>query len=138
MGVTALLHRVQLTDWRGSLDGRPTLWSRNLFDGFGWRVSLHRMVGADDIGCFHTHPAWALRIILAGGYVEQLEDGTERLWTRGQAGFVRPSLSHRISGLLNGEFSYSLWIRAPKSARIEQRGDGWPKTTPTPAAGRRG
>ena len=124
--IRRLLDRVQFDTWIGTLDGRATLWSRTLWQAGGWRVSLHRMVGVDDPGCFHTHPAFALRLILSGGYVEELEDGRSFAWAPGMFGMVRPSLSHRIARLM-GDASYSLWVRAPKSREIELRGPGWPK-----------
>ena len=116
--------RIWWDEWRGSLDGRPTLWIKRLFGAWGWRTSLHMMVKADDAECFHTHPATAIRVILAGGYVEELEGGVEREWRPGMVGIVRPALSHRIARL-RGDRSFSLWIRAPKSAAIQLRGAGF-------------
>lgn len=121
-----MLARVVFDEWIGAADGRATLWNKTLISAWGWKVDLHCMVGADDPGCFHTHPAWALRIVLAGGYVEELEDGESLAWPPGHFGLVRPSLSHRIARLLNDDRSFSLWVRAPKSAAIELRGPGWP------------
>lgn len=122
--IARLLNRVRFDDWRGTQDGRATFWSRTLLEWRGWRVALHRMVGPDDPGCFHTHPASALRIILAGGYVEEREDGQGWAWLPGSIGIVRPELSHRISALFD-DVSCSLWIRAPKRAAIQLRGSGW-------------
>ncbi|TAJ46033.1 MAG: hypothetical protein EPO54_06125 [Brevundimonas sp.] len=122
--IRRLLDRLRFDDWRGTQDGRVTFWSRTLFEWRGWRVAVHRMVGADDPGCFHSHPAIALRIILAGGYVEEREDGQGWAWLPGSVGVVRPELSHRISALFD-DVSYSLWIRAPKTAAIALRGPGW-------------
>lgn len=82
------------------------------------------MVGADSPGCYHTHPAKALRLVLWAGYVEELEDGTRVQWWPGQIGLVRPELAHRIAALPRGN-SYSLWLRWPKTHRIELRGPGW-------------
>ena len=130
--IRRFLDRVTLTDWRGSLDGVPTFWSRTLLEYRGWRVSLHRIVASDDAGCFHTHPAWACRIILAGGYLEEMEDGRHRAWRPGRIGLVRPQLSHRIAGLFHYRGSYSLWIRAPKTNRIHLRGPGWPQALGEP------
>lgn len=62
----------------------------------GWKLCLHKVVADDDVDCFHTHPATALRIILWGGYVEELEDGTHRSWWPGMMSIVRPELSHRL------------------------------------------
>lgn len=122
-----LLDRVRMDDWRGDLDGRPVFWSRTLWGRGGWRISLHRMVDADAEGCFHSHPAHALRLILAGGYVEQMADGRETTWRAGRIGHVSPELTHRIARLLNGRVSYSLWIRGPKRAPIRLVGEGWPE-----------
>lgn len=69
--------------------------------------------------------ARAVRIVLAGGYVEEIETGHRRVWRPAMVGIVRPSLSHRIASLINSRVSYSLWVRAPKTAPIALRGDGW-------------
>lgn len=124
------LDRLTFDRWIGTTDGRPTLWSRCLFERRGRRVVLHRMVATDDVDCFHTHPAKALRIVLAGGYVEQHEAGHFVAWLPGMFGIVRPEMSHRIARLIDG-VSYSLWIRAPKSAAIELRGSGWKRGSET-------
>lgn len=121
------LDRVRLDEWRGNLDGRPTFWSRTLVELFGVRVSLHRMVAADDPACFHTHPAFAIRLILSGGYVEELESGEAVTWVPGAFGIVKPELAHRVASLCNGRSSYSLWIRGPKIAPTKLRGAGWPE-----------
>lgn len=42
----------------------------------------------------------------------------------GFIGKVQPQLCHRIASLL-GPVSYSLWLRWPKSHKIELRGSGW-------------
>lgn len=114
-------------EWRGSMDGRPTLWVKCLFGRSGRRIDIHKMVAADDPDCFHSHPAYAVRIILWGGYVEQVTDGRWRMWLPGMIGIVRPSYAHRIAGFRNGRNSYSLWIRFRKIASIELHGDGWSK-----------
>jgi hypothetical protein len=112
-------------EWRGAMDGRPTLWIRHLFCRRGIHIDLHKMVAKDDPECFHTHPALAIRLVLRGGYVEEIEGGRHRMWRPGMFGLVRPALSHRVAGLRNGRASYSLWIRFRKSAKVYLRGDGW-------------
>lgn len=114
------------SEWVGGFDGRPTMWVTPLFAWRGWRVDLHKFVRGDDPGCFHTHPAWAFRLVLHGGYVEELESGENRWWFTGSFGIVRPSLSHRIERTCFAKPCYTLWIRGPKVARIELRGPGWP------------
>jgi len=111
--------------WRGGLDGKPTMHEKHLLHYLGRRVDLHKMVAVDGVDCFHTHPAHAIRIILWGGYTEQLEDGTEKTWRPGSIGLVPPDLCHRISSILNTRNSYSLWLRGRKCAPIELRGKGW-------------
>ena len=112
-------------EWRGSLDGRPTMLTRTLLRAFGCRLVLHKFVGTDDPGCFHTHPAYAVRIILRGAYIEQLEDGTYRLWQTGDVGIVRPTLPHRIDQASASPQPLTLWLRGPKVAETQLRGDGW-------------
>lgn len=121
-------------EWRGSLDGRPTFWLKRLLKFFGCRVDLHKFIGADDQGCFHSHPAYAIRIVLWGGYVE--EEMTDdygghafHTWKPGMVGLIRPQFVHRIAFLLNGN-SYSLWLRGPIIAPIKLLGDGWPADAP--------
>lgn len=111
-------------EWRGSLDGRPTIYVKHLFCRRGWHIDLHKIVRDDDADCFHTHPAWAFRLILWGGYEEEIEGGFRRRWYPLQCGFVAPWLSHRINALARG-FSLSLWIRAPKRYPVQLRGRGW-------------
>jgi hypothetical protein len=125
-----LLDRITWYDeWRGSLDGKPTLWIRWLVNAFGCRIDLHKMVGPDDERCFHTHPAYAIRLILSGGYVEELENGVLQLWLPGMLGIVKPTLCHRVANLVNQRVSYSLWIRFRKTAEVALRGDGWQKSS---------
>lgn len=114
-------------EWRGSLDGRPTMHIRRLAKVRGRRADLHKFVRPDDPGCFHTHPAPAIRVVLWGGYVEELEDGRLVTWQPGDFGLVRPELCHRVHSLLNGKVSYSLWLRGQVCADVALRGPGWPK-----------
>jgi len=110
------------TEWRGSTDGRPTLLIKRFASLMGCVVQVHKFVRADDEGCFHTHPAFAIRVILWGGYSEELADGRFVDWRPGRIGLVRPELEHRIHALLNGQSSWSLWLRGPKVAPIRLRG----------------
>jgi hypothetical protein len=131
-------------EWRGSLDGRPTFWLKRLLyipvwkragKWLGCRVDLHKFIGADDDGCFHSHPAWAVRIILWGGYSEEIfkggMGGFYRTWFPGDIGIIRPEFAHRVQGLVNGRSSYSLWLRGPICADVKLLGDGWPDGAPT-------
>lgn len=114
------------------MDGRPTLWVRRfIYVPKRFHLDLHKMVGKDDPNCFHTHPAYAIRIVLWGGYIEEMENGRHRTWLPGMIGIVPPSLSHRIVGLRNGHTSYSLWIRFRKRASVLLRGDGWARQQQT-------
>lgn len=120
--------------WIGTLDGRPVMWTRTLFKRKWLTVELHKMVAGDDPGCFHSHPAHAIRVVLWGGYIdEELWRGVPlRMRCRpGYVGRVRPDYIHRIAKLLNGRVSYSLWIKFRKVARIELHGPGWPDDTNT-------
>lgn len=129
-------------DWRGSFDGRPTMLIKRLLgSSHGYRIDLHKFVRADDPECFHSHPAKALRLILWGGYVEEImskeeqrigSDSSLSVLLRefvsrrpGGLSFIRPEFVHRLSCLLKGP-SYSLWVRGPIRAKIELHGTGWP------------
>ena len=113
------------TEWRGSLDGRPTIWIKSLVKLFGCSIDLHKMTGIDDEDCFHTHPATAIRIILWGGYEEQTPDLALHAWMPGRTGIVRPVFAHRISWVFNDKYSLSLWIRFRKTAEVKLIGKGW-------------
>jgi hypothetical protein len=121
------MSRFKWDEWRGSLDGRPTLWVKHVWRWRGRLIDIHKMTGKDDPECFHTHPAVAIRIILWGGYVEEMEGGRHRMWLPGMIGLVRATCSHRIVGLRNGKASYSLWIRFRRTAPVHLRGEGWDK-----------
>lgn len=141
-------------EWRGSLDGRPTMWISRLFKLPFWRragkwlslrVDLHKFTGTDDAYCYHTHPAYAVRIVLWGGYIEEMprEEGASipryAVLEPGSIGLVRPEFAHRVCGLLNGKASYSLWLRGPICADVKLIGEGWAKqrTAPTTAFARK-
>lgn len=109
-------------EWRGDRFGNVVFWIKKLAQFRGCVIQLHKFIRADLDGCFHTHPAWAIRIVLWGGYVEELGDGRWRMWFPGRIGIVRPELEHRIGGLRNGKVSYSLWLRGPKVRKINVRG----------------
>lgn len=111
---------------RGSLDGRATMLIKRLASAFGCAIDLHKFVAPDDRDCFHTHPAYAVRIILRGAYLEELESGRRKIWRAGMVGLVKPTTSHRVHKLDRGRPAYSLWLRGPKIAEIKLRGVGWP------------
>lgn len=111
-------------EWRGSMDGRPAIWIKRLLRWRGRRVDLHKIVAPDDADCFHTHPALAVRVILRGGYIEEMEDGTLREWRPGMAGLIRAEYCHRIHALRRGP-SYSLWLRGRVTDPVRLAGFGW-------------
>lgn len=109
--------RMKWDEWRGSMDGRPSMLIKRLVTVYGFRLDLHKFIRPDDEGCLHTHPAYALRFILWGGYEEELEDGLRRVWKPLRVGLVRPSMCHRVCRLLH-RTSFSLWLRGPKIAQV--------------------
>lgn len=138
--------------WVGHPDGTVVMRIKNLLHFRRRRVDLHKMVTADLPGCFHTHPAFAIRIVLWNGYVEEVlvndlseiplhAENVQGIWdyeagrwkqltyTRRikpwHIGLVRPSLTHRIAELPNGP-NYSLWLRGRVRYPILLFGDGWP------------
>jgi hypothetical protein len=103
-------------------DGEPVFVIRDLLKFRDCYISIHRFLKADAPGCFHSHPAWAFRLVLWGGYVEETGSGKWRTWFPGRFGVVAPHFEHRIGGLRNGRSSVSLWLRGPKVAAINVRG----------------
>ena len=129
--ISGLVNHIALDDalrnpsgWRGSLDGRPTFFEKDVFAEDGYKITLHKFVGADDPECFHSHPAIAIRCVLSGGYVEEYPGGEIQECLPGFIGLVYPDTVHRIHSLLETE-SVSLWIRMPKTAEAKLIGDGW-------------
>jgi hypothetical protein len=112
------------TGWRGSHDGKPVFFEKDLSDQLGFKVTLHRFVAADAAHCFHSHPATAIRAVLRGGYVEEFHDGSFATRSPGYTGLVWPEVTHRIHQLLDAD-SVSLWIRMPKTHSVDLLGDGW-------------
>lgn len=114
-------------------DGGPVFSSysiRSKWFSFG----IHVFDDGDADGCFHSHPAWAFRLVLWGGYVEETfkavndqmswhgyVEKRKRVWFPGRFGIVKPSFEHRIDRLLFKR-SVSLWVRGPLVADIETHG----------------
>jgi hypothetical protein len=125
--------------WIGNFDGEPVYWKKKLLSIGSITVRLHKFVKADDVECFHSHPFWAVRIVLWGGYVEEIYDPPVaptsiisirlpkwKAWKPLRVGLVRPEFTHRIAWLLRG-VSYSLWIHGSTTSPIYLRGQGWPE-----------
>jgi len=64
--------------WRGGFDGVPTFWMRKITTVNNKTVMLHKFTGLDMADCYHSHPGKAIRLILWGGYVEELPTGDKR------------------------------------------------------------
>lgn len=127
--------------WVGKTDNGPVvMWIKHLVHIERWqfRIDLHKFVCSDDQGCYHTHPALAIRIPVWGGYWEEVLtwwrytdaggvvwSSNKICWWPGRIGIVRPQLCHRISSLPN-KVSYSLWIRFRVTHDIKLVGWGWP------------
>lgn len=96
-------------------EGPPVMWIKHLVHVGGFRIDFHKMVQADPINLFHTHPAASYRFVLSGGYREQYWDYEKqctriRELTPGYFGRVDPTFCHRVDSLI-GEESCSLWLR---------------------------
>lgn len=99
-------------------EDEAVMWVKHLVHIWGCRIDLHKMVRADGVNCFHSHPAWAIRIPIWGGYIEEGYNPEKnktffRFWRPWSVGVVAPRFVHRIAELLNGRVSYSLWLRGP-------------------------
>jgi hypothetical protein len=134
-------------------DSTAVMWVKHLFHRWGRRIDLHKIVKPDDESTFHTHPATAVRVILHGGYVEEILQRvpqqcciggplrelcceeqqyirTFKVWLPGDVGIIRPEFCHRIHALIGGSPSYSLWFRGRITHDIRLVGwrltDGYP------------
>jgi len=117
-------------EWRGTTDGHPVFFAKHLIR-FPWlRVSVHKIIQADLPGCYHTHPAHAIRIILWGGYQEDcLEDGCRyyKWWLPGMVGWIKPELTHRFQ-VIRKKCAYTIWIKFKNVAAVKLVGSGWDAT----------
>lgn len=115
----------------------PVMYVKTLFTLFGHKFDIHKFVNRDNAGCFHTHPAYAWRIVLWGGYTEQVlnDDGTKEFFDLpvGVIDKVEPKYCHRLHSL-KGKTSWSLWIRGPVVEKIMLKGEGWPHAWQNQAA----
>jgi hypothetical protein len=110
-------------------DLRPVIWSKKLIHFGGYRLRLHKIVRADKRLCFHSHESRCFRLILWGGYVEEiLEDDLEptryKTLYPGYFGTFDAGFTHRVDELL-GKSSYSLFLMCPKQENVEFYGQGW-------------
>ncbi len=92
-------------------------WS--LWLPFGCSVKLHQIVRADDDRCQHDHPWIMIRIILAGGYIEEIcgrrvARKPWRPWAPWRVYPVRATFKHRIVKLFK-DASWSLILCGPKT-----------------------
>jgi len=129
-------------EWRGSKDDPTMLIARLLFIPLWYdrkaqkwrsiRVDIHKFIRPDDEGCFHSHPAYAIRVPFWGGYVEELWNPMYypvrdmMYWWPISVGIVTPGLVHRVHRLMK-TVSFSLWIRGPICTDGHLIGPGWRK-----------
>lgn len=107
------------------VDEKPTFFVHRWVDKKWLKVELHLFVGTDKANCFHTHPAWAIRIGLRGGYIEEVHKKGLAVFRALDIGIVRPDTCHRVHALLGNRYAVTLWIRGPKVARTQLVGRGW-------------
>ena len=115
-------------------DTRPeeaVLFIKNLINRWRCRVDLHWIAQRDRYNFFHSHPAYAIRLVQMGGYVEEvvpkgasIGNTYYRTWKPGQWGVVTPGYIHRVHRLLEPTGSLSLWIRGPVIREIMVGGFG--------------
>lgn len=97
------------------------LYIKHLIRLGGFQVNLHYITGVDAIDCYHSHPAKAFRIILRGGYIEEIPDyrySDYEYWHPGRCGMMQPEFIHRIAHVEDGG-SWTLWIRWPVTHPIK-------------------
>lgn len=106
-------------------ESEPTIFIRNILTIGAWKLDWHVIVAPDALEAFHSHPGTAWRLILWGGYVEELFGEHRRLvrWMPLKFGRVLPSLTHRVAHVYGR--SYSLWLRGPKTHETLLVGSGW-------------
>ncbi|WP_425618078.1 hypothetical protein NA78x_001771 [Anatilimnocola sp. NA78] len=113
----------------------PYLIRWSMWLPFGCSLKLHQIVRPDDDRCMHDHPWWFLRIILWGGYTEDVRHAFElnetawmldvytetcvrkpwRPWAPWRIYWCPSNFAHRITKLTNGRSSWSLVLCGPRS-----------------------
>jgi hypothetical protein len=56
--------------------GAVVFFTYKWFSIGNYSLKFHNMVRGDELGCYHSHHASAFRIVLKGGYLEQVVDQT--------------------------------------------------------------
>lgn len=104
----------------------------------GCHLDVHEFQQPDMVDCLHTHPSYALRFPIWGGYWEEI--ATEYVRDTGEVkvreyierkpfrlSIVPPAMAHRLANFRNGKTSsWSLWFRLPVMEEIYLIGEGWP------------
>jgi hypothetical protein len=101
------------------LNGENTYMRRWGIELFGYKIKLHQILMPDDDRCQHDHPYWMFRVILWGGYVEEIDcPGLCRCNLElkpGHMSFCPATYTHRITKLRNGHSSWSFVIAGPET-----------------------
>lgn len=115
MGLGRFFTKRIISDLSGKRDylRRWSLWLP-----FGISLKLHEIVLPDDDRCEHDHPWWFIRIILWGGYTEQVKGQVYhrkpwRPWFFWRVYPCWPEFQHRILSLPRGK-NWSLVLCGPK------------------------
>lgn len=103
---------------------QPTIYIRNICTFGNWTLDWHVIVLPDADDAFHSHPGTAWRLIVWGGYVEELPGRFYKWWFPGRIGRVTPDYVHRVHHVNR---SYSLWLRGPSVVKTKLIGAGWNK-----------
>lgn len=114
----------------------------------GYRIMLHKMHRPDLDRCLHDHPWGFVSVVLAGGYVEEVQRifeqddirlETRRTWfNRPGAILVRPATwTHRIHALPNGTCWTLVFRGRTERAWGFHTDRGWVFWKGVPQAGRR-
>ena len=86
---------------------------------FGWSVKVHQILLSDGDRCRHSHPWIMIRVILKGGYTEEVGPGKFvelkpwRPWYPFRMYYAGWNFQHRIHKLTNGP-NWSLVLMGPK------------------------
>lgn len=107
---------VKWDSWQGSSDIHLVMLTKHLLKWGTRKIDLHKIIAPDLSGRFHSHPANAIRVILWGSYVEEIEGGELKTWKAGMIGFVPGPYSHRFHEVYGP--CYTLWIRGISQFKI--------------------
>jgi len=114
-----IIGRPRMADGSDPFDEYGDLRPGVIYNDYGFGVYLHKFHRSDDDLELHNHPwAWALSLVLAGGYFEERRIEGREVTTRevrpGRLNWITHGTYHRVD--LREDDAWTLFIVGPKTS----------------------